>query len=256
MSLHCSTSGSGEDLVLLHGWGMNSAIWGGFLDALAERFRVTAVELPGHGESGFDPERVSLEAWTDAVLAIVPQRAIWVGWSLGAQLALQAALSAPERVTALMLLAATPRFVQAEDWPHAMELKTLRQFAATLAKNHRLTLERFLFLQVQGDSESRSMLRVLRGELFSRPQPQPAALENGLELLRQVDLRGRLREITCPALWLLGERDTLVPAAVAGPLRELQPGAKVEVVPGAAHIPFLSHPQACMQGLEDFLREQ
>jgi pimeloyl-[acyl-carrier protein] methyl ester esterase len=256
MNLHYTTSGTGEDLLLLHGWGMNSAIWGGFPDALADRFRVTRVELPGHGESGFDPERSSLEAWADAVLAVAPQRALWIGWSLGAQVAIQAALSAPERVTALGLLAATPRFVQADDWPHAMEPETLQQFAATLAKNHRLTLERFLSLQVQGDDESRIMLRALRRELFSRPQPQPAALKSGLELLRQVDLRRRLAEISCPTLWLLGERDTLVPAAVAGLLADLQPGAEIEVLAGAAHTPFLSHPEACARRFETFLREQ
>jgi pimeloyl-[acyl-carrier protein] methyl ester esterase len=256
MKLHYTTSGTGDDLVLLHGWGMNSAIWGGFLNALVERFRVTPVELPGHGESGFDPQRTSLEEWADAVLAIAPQQALWIGWSLGAQVAMQAALSAPERVSALALLAATPRFVQGDQWPHAMEGETLRQFAATLSKNHRLTLERFLSLQVQGDDEARGMLRALRRELFSRPEPQPAALESGLELLRDVDLRSRLREISCPTLWLLGERDTLAPAAVAGPLAELQPGAEIQVVPGAAHTPFLSHLEACMQRLEKFLQEQ
>jgi pimeloyl-[acyl-carrier protein] methyl ester esterase len=256
MKLHCSISGSGDDLVLLHGWGMNSAIWGAFLETLAERFRVTLVELPGHGESGFDLQHTSLEEWADEVLAVAPQRAFWIGWSLGAQVAMQAALSAPERVAALVLLAATPRFVQGEQWPHAMEGETLRQFAVTLSKNHRQTLERFLSLQVQGDSEARGRLRSLRQELFRRPQPQPAALENGLELLRSVDLRGRLREIPCPTLWLLGERDTLVPAAVADPLGELQPGAEIEVVQGAAHTPFLSHPRLCMQRLESFLQEQ
>ena len=101
MRLHFTRSGTGDDLLLLHGWGMNSAIWGGFLDALRSRFRVTLVELPGHGESGFDPECSSLQGWADAVLAVAPQRALWVGWSLGAQLAIQAALSVPERVTGL-----------------------------------------------------------------------------------------------------------------------------------------------------------
>lgn len=256
MKLHCTTSGAGDDLVLLHGWGMNRAIWGGFLDILAERFRVTEIELPGHGESEYDPEHTSLGEWADAVLATVPERAIWMGWSLGAQVALQAALSKPERISSLVLLAGTPCFVQSEEWPHAMAQETLRDFAAALREDHRQTLERFLSLQVQGDSEARRMLRALRQELFSRLEPNPAALENGLNLLRDVDLRQQLKATPCPTLWLLGERDTLVPAAMAGPLAELQPGARIEVVPGAAHTPFLSHPEACMQRLESFLQEQ
>ncbi len=256
MKLHTASLGAGSDLLLLHGWGMNRAIWGAFPDALAERFRVTLVELPGHGESGYDPQRTDLKDWANAVLAAAPKRAIWMGWSLGAQMALQAALTEPERVTALAVLAGTPRFIQGEGWPHAMAQETLKQFAAALQTDHRQTLERFLSLQVQGDSEARRMLRTLRQELFSRPEPDPTALENGLDLLRDVDLRQQLKVIPCPTLWLLGERDTLVPAAMAQSLAELQPGARIEVVPGAAHTPFLSHPEACLQRLDSFLREQ
>ncbi len=256
MRLHSTTIGTGEDLLLLHGWGMNRAIWGDFPHALAERFRVTLVELPGHGGSGYDPVRTSLEAWAEAVLAMAPERAVWIGWSLGASIALQAALTQPERVSALVALAGTPRFVQGEAWPHAMAQETLQQFAAALQTDHRQTLERFLSLQVQGDSEARRMLRTLRQELFSRPEPNPKALENGLDLLRDVDLRQQLKAIPCPTLWLLGERDTLVPAAMAGTLRALQPGARIEVVPQAAHTPFLSHPEACLQRLDDFLQER
>ena len=79
MRLHNHTIGMGEDLLLLHGWGMNRAIWGGFPDALAERFRITLVELPGHGESEYDPACTSLDAWTEAALAVAPERAVWIG---------------------------------------------------------------------------------------------------------------------------------------------------------------------------------
>ena len=256
MRLHSTTIGTGEDLLLLHGWGMNRAIWGGFPDMLAERFRVTLIELPGHGESEYDPANTSLEAWAEAVLAMAPERAVWIGWSLGAPIALHAALTKSERISALVALAGTPCFVQREAWPHAMPPETLEQFAAALGTDHRQTLERFLSLQVQGDSEARRMLRTLRQELFSRPEPNPKALENGLALLRDTDLCSQLERLACPTLWLLGERDTLVPAAMAGALRALQPGARIEVVPRAAHTPFLSHPEACLQRLHDFLQER
>ena len=256
MKLHTATLGAGDDLLLLHGWGMNRAIWGAFPDALAERYRVTLVELPGHGESGYDPQCTALKDWAEAVLAVAPEQAIWVGWSLGAQVALQAALTEPKRVVALVVLAGTPRFVQGDGWPHAMAQETLKQFADALRQDHRQTLERFLSLQVQGDREARRMLRTLRQELFSRPEPDPEALENGLDLLRDVDLRQQLKAIPCPTLWLLGERDTLTPAAMAEPLAGLQPEAQIEVLPGAAHAPFLSHAGACLQRLDSLLREQ
>ena len=51
MTLHVEVSGSGPDLVLLHGWGMNAAVWGEVATALAQHFRLHCVDLPGHGAS-------------------------------------------------------------------------------------------------------------------------------------------------------------------------------------------------------------
>ncbi len=253
MKLNSLTTGAGPDLVLLHGWGMNRAVWGGLPERLAQHYRVTVLELPGHGESDYHPACSSLDPWVEACLAAAPERAAWIGWSLGGQLALHAALKQPERVPVLTVMAGTPRFVQGEGWPHAMAEETLRRFAADLVTDHRQTLERFLALQVRGDSEARAVLRTLRRDLFDRPDPVPAALQAGLDLLQGVDLRAQLPALECPVLWLLGARDTLVPVAVAGEMKRLLPQAQIEVVPKAAHAPFLSHPGQCFAALHAFL---
>src|SRR5690606_40237197 len=64
----------------------------------------------------------------DAVARIADRvpRAIWLGWSLGGLVALHAALDRPAQVRGLAMLCATPRFVAAPDWPHAMPAETLR----------------------------------------------------------------------------------------------------------------------------------
>ncbi len=253
MKLNTLTTGAGADLLLLHGWGMNSAVWGALPEVLSERYRVTRVDLPGHGGSDYDPSASTLDDWVQAVLAVAPERAHWIGWSLGATLALRAAAVHCERIASLVILAGTPRFVQDSDWPHAMAVETLRQFAAALSKNHRLTLERFLSLQVQGDNAAREMLRALRQELFQRPLPDPAALEAGLDLLLRCDLRSQLGAITCPLFWLLGGRDTLVPAALAPALAELLPRAEIKVLERSAHAPFLSHTESCLEAVGSFL---
>jgi pimeloyl-[acyl-carrier protein] methyl ester esterase len=253
MKLSATTIGAGPDLVLLHGWGMNRAVWGGLPERLAQHYRVTLPELPGHGGSEYDAACPSLDHWVEACLDAAPERAAWIGWSLGGQIALRAALREPERVPALAVVAGTPCFVQGEGWPHAMAEETLRQFAADLAADHRHTLERFLALQVRGDREARATLRTLRHDLFERPDPVPAALRAGLDLLQGVDLRSQLPALTCPVLWLLGARDTLVPASVAGEVAQLLPQARIEVVPQAAHAPFLSHPERCFGTLREFL---
>lgn len=254
MKIHSETSGTGPDLVLLHGWGMNLAVWSSIHARLIESFRVTLIELPGHGASGYDPQSAEFDDWCLACLQAAPESATWVGWSLGGQLAVRAALLAPQRVDRLLLVACSPRFVRSDDWPQAMPHTTLFQFADTLRNNPRQTLSRFLSLQVQGDEQARHTLRLLRQESEQRPQPDALALQHGLELLLRVDLRSQLAALRCPSLWLLGARDTLVPAAVGADLQSLlgDLGA-VQVLPGCAHAPFLSHPQQSLAALLGFI---
>jgi pimeloyl-[acyl-carrier protein] methyl ester esterase len=255
MSLSVRCDGSGPGLVLLHGWGMNAAVWEGLPDVVSAGRRLCRIELPGHGASPFEPRHDSREAWADACLDAAPARAVWLGWSLGGLIALEAALRAPERVAALVLVTATPRFVSAPDWPAGMDAGTLTGFHDALLADPAGTLDRFLALQVRGDDGARECLRTLRREIAQRPPPSPAALETGLDLLRDGDLRQRLGGLACPTLWLFGQRDTLVPAATSDGLSLLLQGAQRSLIPGAAHAPFLSHPLEAGAEIDRFLRE-
>ncbi|MBK5930650.1 alpha/beta fold hydrolase [Halochromatium salexigens] len=276
-------------LVLLHGWGMNNGVWDALPAALSERFHLHPIELPGHGHAPFQPHWRDLPDWADAVLAQAPEQAIWLGWSLGALVALQAALQTrspgrplgpgqhtpaqhalarslatsqtpsqrppASRIRALILVAATPRFVQAADWRAAMPAATFDGFHGTLRDDPDTTLERFLALQVRGSQDARETLRRLRAGLAERPQPHPEALLAGLDLLREDDLRARLADLEQPALWLFGERDTLVPAAVAERVALLMPQAQCRTIAGAAHAPLLSHGNEAADLITAFLDE-
>ena len=255
MSLYIERQGSGSSLVLLHGWGMNAAVWEGLSTTIAAGRRLCRIELPGHGASPFELRHDSREAWADACLEVAPARAVWLGWSLGGLVALEAALRSPERVAALVLLTATPRFVRAPDWPAAMAAGTLAQFHDALLEDPAGTLDRFLALQVRGSEAARDCLRTLRREVAQRPAPSREALETGLDLLRDGDLRERLANLSCPSLWVFGQRDSLVPAAAAEGVGNLLPGAMQRVIAGAAHAPFLSHPQETGAEIENFLRD-
>ncbi len=253
MRLHVEQAGAGPDLVLLHGWGMNAGVWQPVLDRLAVRHRVSVLELPGHGASGFDPARRTLRDWADACLDVAPGRAVWLGWSLGAQVALEAALMSPKRVQALVAVTGTPRFVQDADWPHAMPASTFRQFADSLAFDHAGTLDRFLGLQVRGGEEARETLRALRAAVRARPAPAADALHAGLDLLLGSDQRARLPALVPPSLWLFGERDTLVPAETAHAVEAILPRAEILILHGAAHAPFLSSPARFLELLRSFV---
>jgi len=92
MTLHVESSGSGPDLVLLHGWAMHGGIFAPLTPLLAAHFRVHVVDLPGHGRSAGCTESIETRACAAAIAARVP-RALWVGWSYGGLVSLQAALT-------------------------------------------------------------------------------------------------------------------------------------------------------------------
>jgi pimeloyl-[acyl-carrier protein] methyl ester esterase len=240
--LHSETAGNGPDLVLLHGWGMHSGIWGEWLGYLRRCFRVTLVDLPGHGRSDLE-QCYDLNCWAEAVLAVAPARAWWVGWSLGGLVALAAAEQAPVRLRGLVLLAATPRFVAGGDWKSAVSAEVFRGFAQNLEDDSQRALARFLALQVRGAEQGSNTLRRLRSGLRSRPAADPQALRIGLDFLQWADLRRTMSELDLPLFWLLGERDTLVPARLAREI-SLDGGA---LIAGAGHAPFLSHPRECAE---------
>ena len=249
MTLHCESDGHGPDLVLLHGWGMHAGIWNELLPALLQHYRVMTVDLPGHGYS--EPAaQGELAWWAEEVLACAPAHACWLGWSLGGLVALQAALLAPARVRALGLVAATPRFVAGPGWSEAMVPGTFSSFAQALATDATGTWQRFLALQVHGSEQARATLKRLRAVLAARPEPHPEGLAQGLSLLRSTDLRAALARLQCPLHLVLGERDTLIPPTAGPEILALITNASFEVIPGAGHAPFISHPEAMLDAIE------
>lgn len=245
--------GAPAELVAVHGWGMNGAVWETFGERLGAAVRLSALDLPGHGGAPFDPTATGLADWAQACLAAAPQRAPWLGWSLGALVAIQAALLAPARVAGLILVGGTPRFLQGADWPCGLTPETLEQFRTDLVRDPQSTLQRFLALQVRGSEGASDSLRLLRRRLAARPAPHPEALDAGLALLAGSDLRDQLAALGCPSLWLLGERDTLIPRTLGERLPRYLAEGEVRVIPGAGHAPFLSHPGAVATAIASFL---
>jgi len=246
--------GQGPDIVLVHGWGLHGGVWGALPARLAERFRVTVVDLPGHGRS----RRIaplSLETLASAVIEALPGPAIWLGWSLGALVALSAALTHRDNVLKLILTGATPRFTRAPDWPQAISAEILEQLAVELRTDYQATLQRFLSLQVGEADEAHATLRTLRAELLRHGAPDPEALREGLEILLHTDLRARLSEIGAPARIIHGGRDRLSFPGAARALAARLPQARLDMIATAGHAPFLSHAREFNACLDDFLHD-
>ncbi len=249
--LHIERLGAGEPLVMLHGWSMHSAIWYEFAEGLAKHYQVYLVDLPGHGLSD-TVTPYSLASVGDAITAALPnQPSYWLGWSLGATLALSIADRHPERVKRLVLIAGNPCFVKRADWP-GMRVEVLQQFAEQLLQDTSATLLRFLSLQVQGMTAYKPVLKQLKVALSKRPTPSEATLQAGLALLTGTDLRSVLAELNQPVMALLGAKDALVPRVLATALAELNPQIRVNCLNSAAHAPFLSDSAECMALIHDF----
>lgn len=245
-------SGQGPDVVLLHGWGMHGGIFAPLLPALSQRCTVHAVDLPGHGHSAGSGEPLALEDTTTRLLAALPPAA-WIGWSLGGLFALEAARRAPARVHALGLIAATPCFTLAPDWPHAVAPGVFAQFAHGLVHDHRRTIERFLALECHGSDCERFELRALKQAVFAHGQPDPGALADGLAILSETDLRAVLPSLPMRARWIAGARDLLVPPAALDAAAAAMPDADCVRIAGGGHAPFVGHPDAVLRALDVLL---
>lgn len=284
---------SKPELVLLHGWGLGSAVWQGALPALARRFRVRPFSLPGYRQSetcmpgspvdkrsaGTIPQTpheqraarhtspgspsgaasspppsqaLSFERTAEVLAQALPEGSVLCGWSLGGLLAMQTAVLAPQRFKALVLVGSTARFTQAEDWPHAQPPGLLALFSVALARNPADVLQRFVGLLNQGDTQARTISRTMNQQLLAGPLPETHSLLAGLDWLRTVNLRPQLARVTTPTLLVHGEHDPLMPLPAAQTLMQALPTARLEVMPGAAHAPFLHDPETFAQHLGDF----
>jgi len=254
MSLHIESQGSGKSLLLIHGWGMHGGMWSRVAEQLVSTYRVHSVDLPGYASSTTCTP-YDLDTLVQQLSSQFNETLTVVGWSLGGQIALRWAQLHPAQINKLVLVATTPCFVQNENWSSAMAPDTLQEFSSSLLQNHAQTLRRFLALQVRGSENEKQILSDLRAQLFATGEPDMAALKGGLEILRETDLREQLKNITQKTLVIGGVRDTLTPQSASIAMAAALPNAKLELIQGAAHAPFLSHTEIFMRHLTSFLNE-
>lgn len=250
--MHVTRIGHGPSLVLVHGWGMHGGIFAPLVPALSSRYTLHLVDLPGHGHSAGSGEPLELADTTARMLEALPVAA-WIGWSLGGLFALEAARIAPARIGSLALIATTPRFTRAPDWPHAVEAGVFEAFAHDLGLDYRRTLERFLALECHGSDCARDELRALKLALFAHGEPDAGALADGLGILAHADLRAALPSITTRTTWIAGARDLLVPPPALAAAAAAMPNARATTIAGGGHAPFVGHPDAVLAELDALL---
>ena len=252
MTIHVETLGTGPNLVLIHGWGMSSAVWQPLVKKLAKTYTLHLVDLPGMGESR-PIEPFHLHILAEQVAELIPGQADVLGWSMGGLVAMRIALSQADRIRRLVLVGGTPCFVDKPDWKNGINAGTFDEFSQKVNENYQATMLQFLTLQCMGASDARSTVRQLRDALEQKPMPSGATLQRYLQILLESDLRDEITNIRKPTLLIHGDRDTLAPLSAAHWMSQHLPVGYLRVIAGASHAPFLSHQTQFIESLNQFL---
>lgn len=241
MSLFVETTGAGKDVVLLHGWGFNSAVWYQVTQGLVDDYRVTVIDLPGFGRSAGVKSSYDIDDLIEQLIAVIPEGASLLGWSMGGLIAQGIALKYPAHLRQLILLGSNAQFMASASWPNAMKPAVLAGFIDELVKNFKRTLQVFLMLQAQGGDHARDTIRQLKTQLYAHGDPDEVALRGGLLLLKNTSFVERLSNISVPTYLIGGRRDAMVPLAALETMANAIPNSELFVFEQAAHAPFISH---------------
>jgi 2-succinyl-6-hydroxy-2,4-cyclohexadiene-1-carboxylate synthase len=236
-----------ETIVLLHGFaGTRRAFDGVGARLSAERYLPLALDLPGHGETGDHPRPITFAACVSHVLARSPERFALCGYSMGGRVALHVALTAPARVSRLVLVSASPGIEDARE------------------RARRRASDELLADQIEGSSIEAFITRWDALELFARDPPEVdrvaredqrrnspdalAAVLRGIGTGAMEPLWRRLQELTMPVRMLAGERDgrfqALAERAVA-----MLPDGDLAILAGG-HRLLLENPAGVARALE------
>lgn len=254
--LNTERFGQGPNLTLIHGWAAQNAVWRDWSRThLAPYFTVTLIELPGFGSSQPLTDSVQIEDdWLAAITQVLPEKTHLLGWSLGGLLAQKIAIQSPQRINTLICLASTPRFTQTDGWCKAVPPALIGDFIQAVTTDTLATLTHFWKLQLQGSDGARKLIKHFMSQIKEAQLPTKQGLLQGLELLNTMDCRADAPSIHRPVLWLLGENDPLIPKDFVSEFSTIQPAAQFEVLLGAAHMPFLSHPQETADRIIEFIQ--
>jgi 3-oxoadipate enol-lactonase len=236
------TGGDGPVVVCSHGFLMDHEMFAPQVEALRERYRVVTWDERGHGAT--EDNGGSFTYWDSArdVLGLLDhlgvERAVLAGMSQGGFLSLRAALLAPERVRALVLLDTQSGVEDPDQQMHDtwVTLGPVDELAAAIAG-----------IIIDDADESPRWIAKWRA------QPKERLTRPFECLTTRDDVTDRLGEITCPALVVHGESDTAITMDRAEELAAALPGAGPVVrVPGA-HAANLTHPGPVNAAVVSFL---
>ncbi|MBI2354888.1 MAG: alpha/beta fold hydrolase [Deltaproteobacteria bacterium] len=250
--------GRGPVIVLLHGWCMSSAVWRFQLEGMSDSFRVIVPDLAGHGRSG-QSGGCGFQALSADIAALFRHLdlagALLAGWSLGAQVALQAFAQLRERLSGLALISATPRFVAATDFPWALAGVEAVGMGVKLRRNTARARAGFSArMFASGEVDDPALADRIRALLAGIPCPETEVALQSLNALAEADLRDLLPAIDLPTLIINGDRDVICLPGASDYMAQRIASCHHVVLHGCGHAPFLTRSREFDASLADFSR--
>jgi pimeloyl-ACP methyl ester carboxylesterase len=232
----------GQCLVFVHGAGSNGGVWHRQISTFARNHSPIAFDLPGHGRSSGTEALASVAAYAEITLHLLDRlgvkRSILVGSSMGASIALDLALRAPERVEALVLMSCAAKISLSsktiENWRQVMMGRTPQPFTP----------------DGYGDDVP---FEILREGWEHQVKTDPRVRYFDLVAANGLDFRPRLAEIRTPSLVIGGSKDPIAPPAACGALAAAIAGAKHVEIEGAGHYLYREKPEELHAAIDTFL---
>jgi pimeloyl-ACP methyl ester carboxylesterase len=247
--------GKAPKIVFLHGLGGSQSTWQMVLGELAERYRVAAIDLPGHGQSDKSaPESIDYSvagltaAVTEAMTALKLTPAIVVGHSLGGAVAVQLALDPSALVVGLVLVNSAG--LGSEIAGELLDLmdqapgrETARALLDLFFEDRRLVAERGI--------EEMAQNQLSPGAWVAQRAIAAAAFDRGEQ---RIGLQARLGEVATPTLIAWGAKDRVIPLAHAVAAVSALPDAVLKVLPAVGHVPQVEDPSGLARAIDRFAR--
>ncbi|WP_324670741.1 alpha/beta hydrolase [Hymenobacter sp. GOD-10R] len=256
---HVTTYGSGtQPIVFAHGFGTDQHTWRHVAPAFANQYRVILFDWVGAGQSdksAYDFTRYSsLEGYASDLIELLRElqlpKVIFVGHSVGGMIGLLAAIRAPELFERLVLVAASPCYVNHDNYAGGFEPGDLEELLGFLDRDYRAWSSMLVPSIVGGD---------MRPELLDELLTSFNSVEHAIarQFARATflsDHRSDLPKLHVPTLVVQCADDSVAPAAVGEYMHERLAGSALNILDTSGHYPHLNAPVATIAALENYLR--
>jgi pimeloyl-ACP methyl ester carboxylesterase len=252
--IHYSDSGSGRIIVLLHGYLESSAVWGGFQEKLASKFRIISVDLPGHGLSDVYGEIHTMEFMATGIKELLDsleiKKAFLTGHSLGGYVTLAFLELFPEYLTGFCLFHSQPF----PDPPEALEKRRREIEIVKMGKKNLMYPDNVIRMFADSNLEKFSVALQRSKDIASRiPGDGIIAVLNGM-MLRLSRLQV-MEAGAVPCLWILGSMDNYIPCDLIQSKVKLPSNANVVVLRNSGHIGFVEEEENSLNAITEFVNK-